>query len=612
MKRIFSRFGIVEWSALAVLVIIAVAATIPGAIAPFDPLRTGAGQPLLSPGGRHFFGTDELGRDVFSRVVWGARISVTISVCATLLALLAGSVLGAIMAVRRDTFGLGVTLLINLILVFPGVILAIALATLLVPSALTTAIVLSVLYTPPISRLVAATIQAEYGKTYVEALQVAGANDVFILTHAVGRSVAAMVFTFALVVLADAVLLEAALSFIGIGVQAPTPSWGNIVSGGRGLMASGRWWVSTAGGLVIVMFALAVNLLGDALGNRKGRLPKPKAAAVPLKIGPSPKHPAAAESALLEVSDLKVSLPAHYGAVAIVDHAAFEVRRGEVLALVGESGSGKSLIVQAVLGLLPRGAVASGSVKFDGQELLGASDNQLRPIRGRRLAFLPQDSIAALNPVQKISSQMALICEKTKGLRPKDLLDQVRLPAGRVLSAYPHELSGGQCQRIALAMSLARRPELLVADEPTTALDVSVQAEIFELINDLRRDLGFSLLLISHDLALVATTANRIAVAYGGRIVESGPAAATLRRPKHPYTHGLLKAIQSMERREPKLYFIPGTVPNPRDFPAGCRFAGRCLSEIVQCATERPLKEDCQGGSYACHNPIDVRIEVQK
>lgn len=609
MAKILSRLGVAEWGAVVILVAIAVAAVVPGLLAPFDPLRTGIGRPLLPPGGVHLFGTDELGRDVFSRVVWGARISVMISAGATLLALLAGCIFGAIIAVRRDVLGLGVTLLINLVLVFPGVILAIALATLLVPSALTTAIVLSVLYTPPISRLVAATIQAEYGKTYVQALQVAGANNLFILTRAVGKSVAAMVLTFALVVLADAVLLEAALSFIGVGVQAPTPSWGNIVSGGRALMASGRWWVSTAGGLAIVMFALSVNLIGDALSNRKQRLSKPKAFAAPRSGERSCDAAADAEPPLLQVRDLSVSLPAHYGDVAVVDRVTFDVRRGEVLALVGESGSGKSLIAQAVLGLLPRGAVASGSVRFDGRELLAASDKQLRSIRGRRLAFLPQDSIAALNPVKKISGQMALICEKTDGLKPKDLLDQVRLP-NRVLSAYPHELSGGQCQRIALAMSLARRPELLVADEPTTALDVSVQAEIFELINDLRRDLGFSLMLISHDLALVATSANRIAVAYGGRVVESGPAVAALRTPKHPYTDGLLKAIRSMERRERKLYSIPGTVPNPKDFSLGCRFAGRCLSEISQCAIERPETQFYQSRSFACHNPVGVKMEV--
>ncbi len=588
MKRLLSRLGVLEWSALIVLTTFAIAALIPGIIAPFDPLRTGVGRPMLPPGGTYFFGTDELGRDVFSRVVWGSRISMSISIGATLMALAVGSILGAIMAVRRDVFGLGVTLLINLVLVFPGVILAIALATLLVPSALTTVIVLGVLYTPPISRLVSATIQAEYGKPYVASLQVLGAGDLFILLRAVGRATVAVVLTFILVLLADAVLLEAALSFIAIGVQPPTPSWGNIVGGGRTLLASGRWWVATFSGVSIVLFALSINLLGDAFGNRHKRVRRARSTPLPAAAKGADGQTSKDDDAILSVEALTVKIPGHYGDVPVVDGVSLQVRRGEVLALVGESGSGKTLIAQAILGLLPRGAEATGSVRFQGRELLGASDRQLRSIRGRHLAFLPQDAIAALNPVQTIATQMALVTDGADSPRPSELLERVRLPAKQMLSAYPHELSGGQCQRIALAISLARRPELLVADEPTTALDVSVQAEIFQLISDLRREMAFSMLLISHDLALVATAADRIAVAYGGRIVESGTAAETLTRPRHRYTRGLLNSIHSMERRDAALFHIPGTVPNPVNFAPGCRFAGRCPAEVAQCATVRP------------------------
>jgi peptide/nickel transport system permease protein len=596
LNKLKERFGVLEWIAFSVLTIVLICAAVPGFIAPFDPLRPGAGRPLLPPGPAHFFGTDELGRDVFSRVVWGARLSVAISVCGVLVALVMGTILGSITAVRRDFIGVAVAMLINLVLVFPGVILAIALATVLTPSATTTSVVLAVLYTPPIARLVTASIRTEYGRTYVAALQVAGAGNIFILIRAVSRSVAAVIATFALVILADAVLLEAALSFIGVGVQPPTPSWGNIVSGGRNLMASGRWWVATSGGVTIVLFALSVNLIGDALSARKLNLPRPKRRNV--------KVVRETEDVLLSVRNLSVKIPSHYGSVAVIDDVSLELKRGEMLSLVGESGSGKSLVAKAILGILPRGSEAEGSILFDGQQIFDTDQGKLTKVRGNRLAFLPQDSIAALNPLMKISKQMNLVCDRDGPRSARKMLEQVRLPAERILDAYPHELSGGQCQRIALAMALARSPDLLIADEPTTALDVSVQAEIFELIAKLREKLGFSMLLITHDLPLVASTTDRIAVAYAGRIVETGDAHSVLRNTRHHYTHGLLQSVRSMEARDSELYSISGTVPDPNSFAEGCRFVGRCPNEGVNCSKIRPPLEQFGGHKFACRYPL--------
>lgn len=600
MKSVLARFGKLEWFALVIVGAILIAALVPQWIAPFDPLRTGAGRPVSPPAWPYLLGTDELGRDVFSRLVWGARLSLLISVCSTAAALLMGFGIGAVVAMRKDPLGLAVTLGVNLILVFPGVVLAIALATVLGPSAVTTGIVLSVLYTPPIARLVATTIEAESGKSYVAALQVLGAGRLFMLRRAIGPAIAATILTFALVILADAVLLEAALSFIGVGVQAPAPSWGNIVSGGRPLMSSGRWWVATSGGVAIVLFALSVNMLGDAMGGRYRAAPSKK----PTRYAsPAPMKLAEHDNALLEVRDLTVRIPSHYGDMPIVDKVSFSVGRGEVVALVGESGSGKTLIAQAALGLLPRGAQATGSIRFSGQQVLNAPETQLRRLRGTALAFLPQDSIAALNPVVTVRRQMELILGRGTQRRQQELLDQVRLPA-RILEAYPHELSGGQAQRIALAMALSRRPALLIADEPTTALDVSVQAEIFELIGELRKSMGFSMLLISHDLALVSTVSDTINVAYAGRIVEQAPTTECLEHPRHPYSLGLVRAIGSLEQARAPLYHIPGTVPNPLQFAKGCRFSGRCEHELTFCSTVTPQMTSSGDRHFACHNPI--------
>ena len=285
-----------------------------------------------------------------------------------------------------------------------------------------------------------------------------------------------------------------------------------------------------------------------------------------------------------------------FGGVPVLRGVELALEKGEALGLVGESGSGKSVTWLAALGLLPRHAKVSGSVRLNGRELLGAPASELDQIRGGRVAMIFQDPASALNPVLTIRKQL---CEalalhrdlsgeavKAEALR---LLNLVGIPdAARRLSAYPHEFSGGQVQRIMIAMALAGNPDLLIADEPTTALDATIQAQILELLSTIRREMGMAMVLISHDLGVVAENCDRVAVMYAGRIVEQAPSHQLFADPVHPYAQGLIGALPPLDGPRRRLTAIPGTVPDPAHMPAGCAFAPRCPLAAEPCGLAAP------------------------
>jgi len=296
---------------------------------------------------------------------------------------------------------------------------------------------------------------------------------------------------------------------------------------------------------------------------------------------------------LVELRDLRVAFDGQ-AALRGLDLA---VAPGEAVGMVGESGCGKSVTWLAALGLLPSCAQVSGSVRLGGQELLGASPAVLDRMRGGRIAMIFQDPASSLNPVHRIGRQVEEALRLHRGLsgapvraEAKRLLDQVGIPdAARRLHAYPHELSGGQNQRVMIAIALAGRPELLVADEPTTALDVTIQAQILDLLQSLRRETGMALVLITHDLGVVAETCERVAVMYAGRIVEEAPASSLFAAPSHPYTRGLLAALPPMDGPRRRLASIAGGVPEPWAMPPGCAFAPRCGERVGGCDAAAPV-----------------------
>ncbi len=620
--------------ALIFLVFIAIVAILAPFIAPHDPLETG--DPAQAPNAAHWFGTDRIGRDVLSRLMYGAQASLMIGIGAVALAIILGATLGALAATSSKAVNEIIMRLMDILMAFPGIALAAVLLTAFGNSVPTIIIAIAIIYTPQLARVVRANVLSQYGEDYVRAERVIGAGRAYIMLKHIVRNTAAPVLVFATVMVADAIILEASLSFLGAGIQDPDPSWGNVISYGRNLVLSGGWWATTFAGLVILLTVLSLNILAEGLtdamvnprikkaapvkdddgsGAAAVELAKADAAARAVIENPfaaldaellklqaveltrNDRLPQVAPDArvILEVKNLSIRFPGRYEQTAIVDNVSFTVREGETMGLVGESGCGKSITSLAIMGLLPKTAEVTGSITFNGKELLDpatrhSSVKAYEGVRGEQIAMVYQDALSSLNPSMLIKDQMLQLTRRNGRKTPAELLEMVKLDPVRTLKSYPHELSGGQRQRVLIAMALSRSPKIVVADEPTTALDVTVQKQVVDLLNELREQLGFAMVFVSHDLALVASLAHKITVMYAGQVVESAQASELLANPTHEYTRGLLGAVLSIESDAVRLHQIPGTVPSPREFAAGDRFASR---------SQRPDADPAQKLSFA-------------
>ncbi|WP_431775968.1 ABC transporter ATP-binding protein [Streptomyces cucumeris] len=322
---------------------------------------------------------------------------------------------------------------------------------------------------------------------------------------------------------------------------------------------------------------------------------------------------------LLEVRDLHVEFHTREGLAKAVNGVNYSVRAGETLAVLGESGSGKSVTAQAIMGILdmPPGKIPQGQILYCGEDMLTMSNEERRKIRGRKIAMIFQDALSALNPVLSVGYQLGEMFRVHQGLSKKEakakaieLMDRVRIPAAKErVGDYPHQFSGGMRQRIMIAMALALEPDLIIADEPTTALDVTVQAQVMDLLAELQREYNMGLILITHDLGVVADVADKIAVMYAGRIVETAPVHELYKRPAHPYARGLLESIPRLDRKGQELYAIKGLPPNLLKVPSGCAFNPRCPKAEDICSTEIPVLHqvteqdgtELPGRGSACH-----------
>ncbi|MEU8889765.1 ABC transporter ATP-binding protein [Streptomyces sp. NPDC048442] len=315
---------------------------------------------------------------------------------------------------------------------------------------------------------------------------------------------------------------------------------------------------------------------------------------------------------LLEVRDLHVEFKTRDGVVKAVNGVNYSVDEGETLAVLGESGSGKSVTAQAVMGILdmPPGRIPQGEILFEGQDILKYKEEQRRKIRGAGMAMIFQDALSSLNPVLSVGDQLGEMFVVHRGMSKKqsrakavELMDRVRIPAAKErVGQYPHQFSGGMRQRIMIAMALALEPKLIIADEPTTALDVTVQAQVMDLLAELQRELNMGLILITHDLGVVADVADKIAVMYAGRIVENAPVHEIYKNPAHPYTKGLLESIPRLDQKGQELYAIKGLPPNLLHIPPGCAFNPRCPMAQDICRTDvPPLFDVAEGRQSACY-----------
>ncbi len=594
---------------LVVLVAFVLAAVFAPLVSPHSPYEIFTAR--QAPDGQFLFGTDNKGRDVLSRMIYGARYSLTIGLCATAWALVAGSILGSIAAVSRKWVSEIIMRCMDVIMSFPGIALAAVFVVVFGNSLPSLIFAIGFLYIPQIARVVRANVVSEYGQDYVRAVVVSGARAPWILWKHVVRNCIAPVLVYTIVLVADAIVFEASLSFISAGIPEPDPTWGNILADARAGVLSGQWWQALFPGLAIMITVLCLNILSEGMTDAMAAAPKAPIAAADdavtgereadrLVADPTLAYKAQAESLkrrlaelqavektrtdrfeartdvppILEVRDLCIKFPRH-GDVNVVDHVSFVVRPRQTMGLVGESGCGKSITSLTIMGLLDPKAQISGEVLYDGQNLLDMSQKEMNALRGREIAMIYQDALSSLNPSMLIKSQMKQLTKRGGTRSAEELLELVGLDPKRTLDSYPHELSGGQRQRVLIAMALTRDPKVVIADEPTTALDVTVQKQVIELLNRLQKELGFAMVFVSHDLALVAEVANSITVMYAGQVVEQGPVKNILCHPVHEYTRGLLGSVLSIEAGGDRLHQVPGSVPSPKDFPAGDRFTPR-------------------------------------
>ena len=581
----------VAWPAALVgaIVLLALAAPLLGLP---DPVRQDVARRLTGPDATSLLGRDEFGRDVLSRLVWGARASLSVAFASGLIACVFGTLLGLVGGWFR---GLGELLAVrsmDIVLCFPPILLALLVVTLLGPGAGTLILVLSILFLPGFVRVTYAEVLSARGQDYVEAVRALGAGPLRIMARTILPNVAGPILVQLSLTVAAAVVLESGLSFLGLGVVPPQPSWGLMIRGARATMAQAPLlllWPC----LVLSVTILAMNLLCDAL--RDWLDPRTQGAPLRLidRVLPGLLPPPAAD-AVLQVEHLSVAIDTPRGVFLPVEDVSFQVRAGETLAIVGESGSGKSMTALALMGLLPGAArVTAGAAWFGGKDLLRADEPALRALRGGPMAMVFQDPMSSLNPVHRVGDQVmeAILAHRpmkaaTARAEAESLFRRVGIAdPERRLRAYPHEMSGGMRQRVMIAMAIANEPRLLIADEPTTALDVTVQAQILDLLAALRRETGMGLVFITHSLGVVAEIADQVVVMYAGQVVEQGSVAEVFAAPLHPYTRALLSAVPEGEA-PPR--GIPGVVPQPFAMPAGCRFAPRCPAALPACGASMP------------------------
>ncbi|PMC50303.1 dipeptide/oligopeptide/nickel ABC transporter permease/ATP-binding protein [Gardnerella vaginalis] len=628
---------------LIVIAILAFCAVFARFLAPCDPVKIT--QNYQPPTGAHWFGTDNLGRDVFSRVMYGARYSLVIGLSSVIFALIMGAIIGAIAAVSRTWISELIMRLIDIVMSIPGIALAAVCLAILGQSMIGIIISIGVLYVPQIARIVRANIISEYGKDYVRAVIVSGARAPWILLKHVTRNIAAPVMVFTTLSVADAIVFEASLSFINAGIPEPTPTWGNILSSAKAGVIFGYWWQALFPGLAIMITVLCLNILSEGITDAMVAAPTAPVAKSAADADAARKEdriltdpvaaykeqhdalveslaklreaelkrtdrlqPTSTEPPVIEVKDLCIQFP-RYGSVNVVDHLSFSVRPGETMGLVGESGCGKSITSLAIMGLLDPKAKISGQILFNGKDLVKLSPKEHNALRGHEIAMVYQDALSSLNPSMLIKAQMKQLTSRGGTRSAEELLELVGLDPKRTLESYPHELSGGQRQRVLIAMALTRDPKLIIADEPTTALDVTVQKQVIDLLNELREKLGFAMVFVSHDLALVAKVAHSITVMYAGQVVEQGSTKEILTDPHHEYTRGLLGSVTSIEAGAPRLHQVPGTVPSPSDFPKGDRFAPRS-SHPDQGLDVRPVMKRIPGTWHFYAAPPDPETDA--
>jgi peptide/nickel transport system ATP-binding protein/peptide/nickel transport system permease protein len=558
----------------------------------------------------HPLGTDALGRDILYRLLVATRLTVSLAVLAAGFGALLGIPLGAVPALVGGRVGRLVSGFINLTVAFPALLVAIFVAAVVGVGARGAVIGIGVAVAPYFARLSQTLSASVAGAEYVSAARLLGASHVRILRRHILPNVAEPLLITMTIAAGDALLSLAGLSFLGLGVQPPQYDWGRMLNEGLDRIYVTPI-VALGPAVAITLGALTFTLFGEVLakGAAGGGVRRWKRSELRMPV-PSEATP---RGEVLSVDDLTVSFP---GGSTPVRGISLEIAPGEIVGIVGESGSGKTLTAMAIADLLPAGAqLTAGSFSLFGKDPRKLSEAQRRKLLGRSLAVVYQDPMSALNPALRVGRQLSEVAEVHDGLakgpatqRATDRLRAVRIGnADARVRQYPHEFSGGMRQRAVIAMGLMTEPKLIIADEPTTALDVTVQQQILRLLKDVSESSGAAALLISHDVAVVSQLCKRVLVMYAGRIVEELDVATLVAGPAHPYTAALVASVPTMssDRARP-LANIPGRAPTPFDEAPGCPFADRCPRVADRCRREMPpLEERSATHRAACWHPLE-------
>ncbi|MBP8534415.1 dipeptide/oligopeptide/nickel ABC transporter permease/ATP-binding protein [Streptomyces sp. MK37H] len=535
---------------LAVLTLVVVASLAAPLFTDYAPDRSVMADTLAPASGAHPLGADGVGRDVLSRLLYGGRTSLLGGALAVLVAFAVGGPLGVISGYFRGWFDAVAGWIVNVIMAVPAIIVMLVVMAAVSQDLNVAMVVLGVIMAPMVFRLIRASVIAVREELYVDAARVSGLGDGRVMRRHVLPVVVAPSVIQATQVFAVAIGIQAGLAFLGLG-KASQASWGAMLGDAFTNVYNAPVllvWPGAAMGLTILAANLLGNAVRDALGTSEPRVAKRRTRVARSAAAPVAEPPA---DRLLTVEGLRVSYPTPGGDKTVVDGVSLAVARGEVLGLVGESGSGKSQTGFSVLGLLPSEAeVTADQLFFDGKELLGLSVAELNALRGRGIGYIPQEPMSNLDPCFRIGSQLMEPIVKHLGLSRSEartkalgLLDRVGIPdPERVFRSYPHQISGGMAQRVLIAGAVSCDPQLLIADEPTTALDVTVQAEVLDLMRSLQQEREMAMILVTHDFGVVADICDRVAVMQKGRIVETAPARQIFAAPDHAYTRMLLES----------------------------------------------------------------------
>ncbi|WP_417215721.1 ATP-binding cassette domain-containing protein [Arthrobacter sp.] len=545
---------------LAFIALVSLAVICAGILAPYDPLAQNLPSALSGPSAQHLLGTDSLGRDILSRLLYGGQPALLGVAIALIVFVVCGVALGSVAGYLGGWVDKCVGIIVDMFMALPNMIIILAVLAVFSQSQTAAMVTLGVLASGNLIRIVRGSVLTLKEELYVSAAVVSGLGDMRIIARHILPGVVGPVLVQLSIFSGVALSVQTGLGFLGVASKPPAPSWGSMVGEAAEVMSAHGFFLAVTGG-VIALLTFAFGFLGDGLRDLSSESKKQPAAPLypkrPIDRRSNVSLPSSDQGARLAVHDYSVGFRTDGGIEPTVKQLNWSIQAGEILGLVGESGSGKTVTALSLLGLLPaNGEVTSGCAFLDGREISSLTESEYEEIRGSEIGLVSQEPMVALDPAFTISSQLTEVLRlhhrgtrRDLNGRALELLRQVQLPdPGRLLRKYPHELSGGMIQRVVIAIALAGSPKLLIADEPTTALDVTVQAEILDLLRDLRDQTGMSIILVTHDLGVVADLCDRILIMSQGEVVEQGLPDDIFYRPAQEYTQKLIAATPSLAK----------------------------------------------------------------